>query len=37
MFYLSTFMTANIIVSADDLDRAVDTLSPDKNTNLCLA
>lgn len=37
MFYLSTFMTANIIVSADDLERAVDILSPDKNTNLCLA
>jgi hypothetical protein len=27
MFYLSTFMTANIIVSARDLDRAVDILS----------
>lgn len=27
MFYLSTFMTANIIVSAHDLKRAVDILS----------
>lgn len=30
MFYLSTFMTANIMVSADDLERAVDILSPEK-------
>ncbi len=37
MFYLSTFMTANIIVSADDLERAVDILSPDKNSNICIA
>jgi hypothetical protein len=28
MFYLSTFMTANIIVSADDLERAVQILAP---------
>lgn len=28
MFYLSTFMTANIIVSTDDLERAVQILAP---------
>lgn len=30
MFYLSTFKTANIIVSAGDLDRAVGILAPSK-------
>ncbi|KAL9539197.1 hypothetical protein MBANPS3_010408 [Mucor bainieri] len=30
MFYLSTFKTANIIVSTDDLDRAVAILAPSK-------
>ncbi|KAI8064805.1 uncharacterized protein B0P05DRAFT_554408 [Gilbertella persicaria] len=35
MLYLSTFMTANIIVSADDLERAVHILSPQKNLLTC--
>ncbi|GAN10006.1 hypothetical protein MAM1_0312c09540 [Mucor ambiguus] len=33
MFYLSTFKTANIIVSTDDLDRAVAILAPSKTTS----
>lgn len=33
MFYLSTFMTANIIVSVHDLDRAVSILSPTHQKN----
>jgi hypothetical protein len=33
MFYLSTFMTANIIVSADDLERAVNILSSKRKTS----
>ncbi|KAK4521844.1 uncharacterized protein ATC70_004381 [Mucor velutinosus] len=33
MFYLSTFKTANIIVSTGDLDRAVAILAPSKTIN----
>ncbi|KAI8359153.1 hypothetical protein BD560DRAFT_193578 [Blakeslea trispora] len=35
MLYLSTYMTANIIVSADDLERAVSIISTQKNLSIC--
>ena len=35
MLYLSSYMTANIIVSADDLERAVSIISPQKDLLIC--